>query len=90
MYIDLGGDTVIRASELVAILDLSGEKAGSAASFFADESRLKQVVKLGDEETKSLVVAESGCYFSPVSVVTLKKRILQAGPMVERVSNPTK
>jgi len=88
MYIDLGGDTVIRASELVAILDLSGEK--SALSFFADESRLKQVVKLGDEETKSLVVAESGCYFSPVSVVTLKKRILQAGPMVERVSNPTK
>ncbi|OUN01702.1 MAG: hypothetical protein BAA02_12595 [Paenibacillaceae bacterium ZCTH02-B3] len=90
MYIDLGGDTVIRASELVAILDLSGEKSGNAAAFFADENQLKQIVKLGDEETKSLVVARNGCYFSPVSVVTLKKRILQAGPASERVSNSTK
>lgn len=75
MYIHLGGETVIRSRELVAILDLSGEKSEDAASFFADESQLNAVQKIGEEESKSLVVTTTGYYLSPVSTATLKKRM---------------
>jgi hypothetical protein len=89
MYLDLGGETVIRSRDLIALFDLSGDKAEHAASIFADEHRLSGVQKIGTEETKSLVITKNGCYFSPVSVVTLKKRIQATGPF-ERVSNLTK
>lgn len=74
MYIHLGGDTVIRSRELIAILDLSGDKSDGALSFFTHENQEKQVVKIGEEETKSLVVTRTATYYSPVSAATLKKR----------------
>lgn len=89
MYVDLGGDIVIRSRDLVAILDLSGEKAENAASFFPDEQPPGHIVKIGDEETKSLVVTRNALYFSPVSAATLQKRLRRTGPF-ERVSNSTK
>lgn len=75
MYIHLGGETVIRARDVVAILDLSGEKSGGVAFFLSGDNPLKDVQKVGEEESKSLVVTRAGHYLSPVKAATLKKRI---------------
>lgn len=75
MYIHLGGETVVRARDVVAILDLSGEKTGGAAFFLSGDNPLKDVQTIGEEESKSLVVTKAGYYLSPVTAATLKKRI---------------
>lgn len=75
MYIHLGGDKIIRSSELVAIFDISIEKSSKISKQYITYS--KQEINLeiiGEEEAKSIVVTKSTVYYSPISSTTLKKR----------------
>ena len=75
MYIHLGGDKIIRSSELIAILDVAGDKPSNQDKmFFTHAEQEKAVEKIGDEDAKSLVVTEMKLYYSPISSSTLKKR----------------
>lgn len=75
LYIHLGGEKVIRSSELVAIFDISIEKSSKLSKqFVAHSHKRKNVESIGEEEAKSIVVTKGKVYYSPISSTTLKKR----------------
>ncbi|MNN02834.1 hypothetical protein D3C81_1155040 [compost metagenome] len=75
MYIHLGGEKVIRSSELVAIFDISIEKSSKISKQFVSHAiKDKNVLRIGEEEAKSIVVTKSMVYYSPISSATLKKK----------------
>ncbi|NHN32284.1 extracellular matrix regulator RemB [Paenibacillus agricola] len=78
MFIHLGGEKIIRSSELVAIFDLSIEKSSKISKqYLSYANKEKKVEVIGEEESKSLVVTKSKVYYSPISSMTLKKRANQ-------------
>lgn len=78
MFIHLGCDKIIRASELIAIFDLSIEKSSKISKQFIQQANKdKRTEVIGDEESKSLVVTRGKVYYSPISSTTLKKRANQ-------------
>lgn len=75
MYIHLGGEKVILSSELVAIFDISIERSSKISKQFVTHAiKDKNVMKIGEEEAKSIVVTKSTVYYSPISSATLKKK----------------
>ncbi|SEU08026.1 extracellular matrix regulator RemB [Paenibacillus sp. NFR01] len=75
MYIHLGGEKIIRSSELIAIFDISIEKSSKISKqFIACSLQDKRLERIGDEEAKSIVVTKNTIYYSPISSSTLKKR----------------
>lgn len=75
MYIHLGGEKVIRSSELVAIFDISIEKSSKLSKQFLNHGhKEKMVVTIGEEEPKSIVLTKHTIFYSPISSSTLKKR----------------
>lgn len=76
MYIHLGGEKVILSSELVAIFDISIEQSSKISKQFISHAlEQKNVVRIGEEEAKSIVVTQNEVYYSPISSATLKKRL---------------
>jgi hypothetical protein len=75
MYIHLGGEKIIRSSELIAIFDLSIEKNSKISKQYVDVAeKEKRIEVIGEEEPKSIVVTMGKVYYSPISSTTLKKR----------------
>jgi extracellular matrix regulatory protein B len=75
MYIHLGGEKIIRTSQLVAIFDISIEQSSKLSrQFVVHAQKNKEVESIGEEEPKSIVVTENKVYYSPISTSTLKKR----------------
>ncbi|MCE5172495.1 DUF370 domain-containing protein [Paenibacillus profundus] len=75
MYIHLGGERVIRSSELVAIFDVSIEKSSKLSKqFVANAHKVRNVETIGEEAAKSIVVTKGKVFYSPISSTTLKKR----------------
>ncbi|NEW07261.1 DUF370 domain-containing protein [Paenibacillus sp. SYP-B3998] len=78
MFIHLGGEKIIRASELIAIFDISVEKSSKISKQFIQQAaKDKKTEQIGEEECKSLVVTQNKVYYSPISSTTLKKRAHQ-------------
>jgi hypothetical protein len=78
MFIHLGSDKIIRASELIAIFDLTIEKSSKISKqFILQAKKDKRIEVIGEEECKSLVVTLNKVYYSPISSTTLKKRANQ-------------
>ncbi|CAN7144854.1 extracellular matrix regulator RemB [Paenibacillus qinlingensis] len=78
MFIHLGGEKIIRASELIAIFDISIEKSSKISKQFIQQAlKDKRTEQIGEEDCKSLVVTKSKVYYSPISSTTLKKRANQ-------------
>jgi hypothetical protein len=78
MFIHLGGEKIIRASELIAIFDLSMEKTSKISKqFISHAEKEKKIEMIGEEDSKSLVVTINKVYYSPISSSTLKKRANQ-------------
>ena len=78
MFIHLGGEKIIRASELIAIFDISMEKTSKISKQFIQPSRKRKKIEIiGEEDSKSLVVTNNKVYYSPISSTTLKKRAHQ-------------
>lgn len=75
MYIHLGGERVIFSSELIAIFDISIEKSSKVSKQFVTHAlQGKNLVRIGEEEAKSIVVTKNMVYYSPISSATLKKK----------------
>ncbi|ALP36754.1 DUF370 domain-containing protein [Paenibacillus sp. 28ISP30-2] len=78
MYIHLGGEKIIRSSELVAIFDISIKKSSKISKQYVNHAQQqKHVEMIGEEEAKSIVVTQNTVYYSPISSTTLKKRANQ-------------
>jgi hypothetical protein len=75
MFIHLGGDKMIRAVDVVAIFDISIEKSSKLSKMFLQHANQdKKIETIGNEEPKSIVLAKTKIYYSPISSSTLKKR----------------
>ena len=75
MYIHLGGEKIIRTSQVVAIFDISIEQSSKLSrQFMAQAQKNRGVETIGEEEPKSIVVTDERVYYSPISTSTLKKR----------------
>ncbi|MFC5403196.1 MULTISPECIES: extracellular matrix regulator RemB [Cohnella] len=75
MYLHLGGEKIIRTSQLVAIFDISIEQSSKLSrQFIVHAQKNKEVETIGEEDPKSIVVTEHKVYYSPISTSTLKKR----------------
>ncbi|KON85922.1 hypothetical protein AF332_03260 [Sporosarcina globispora] len=73
MYIHIGEDVLVRARDIVAIID----KEKALASEYAEERKERledSVVNLAKGSYKSVVITTEKIYFSPLSSGTLKKR----------------
>lgn len=80
MYIHLGGEKIVRTSQIVAIFDLSISQTSSQTLQFVANAQANRLIEtIGEEEPKSIVVTEQKVYFSPISTSTLKKRARQIG-----------
>ncbi len=78
MFIHLGGEKIIRASELIAIFDISIEASSKISKqFIVNALNAKITERIGEEDPKSLVVTAEKVYYSPISSTTLKKRAQQ-------------
>lgn len=75
MYIHLGGEKIIRTSQLVAIFDISIEQSSKLSRQFVVHAQKNKLVEaIGEEDHKSIVITENKVYYSPISTSTLKKR----------------
>lgn len=76
MYIHIGGDRMIRASELIAIFDITIEASSKITSQYMEFAKERgRIVLTGEEEVKSIVLTKNQLYYSPISSTTLKKRL---------------
>ncbi|SDK23257.1 extracellular matrix regulator RemB [Sediminibacillus albus] len=75
MFIHIGDDNVIRSEEVIAIIDhqlISSSTINEQMLF--NQRKNKKVLDPSDEGTKSIVITRDYIYYSPLSVLTLKKR----------------
>lgn len=71
MYIHIGGDSVVYARDVVAILDVRTVSAADSTKDFLQKSAM---VSNSETEVKSFVVTLEKVYGSPISSLTLKRR----------------
>jgi hypothetical protein len=75
MYIHLGGDKIVRTSQLVGIFDVSIAQISKINQQFIEHAQKNRKVEtIGEEEPKSIVLTDERVYYSPISSTTLKKR----------------
>lgn len=76
MYVHLGDDVVIRARDVVAIVDLAAmQRRGlSLHDILGAPDRAGSVTWVGDGAGTSLVVTPDRLYVSPISPLTLRRR----------------
>ena len=75
MFIHIGDDNVIRSEEVISIIDYSLISSSSINEEMLFNQRKNKMVKDPSEEApKSVVITKDYIYFSPLSVLTLKKR----------------
>lgn len=81
MFIHLGGNKMIRISEVITILDAGNRRSPvTMIPFLDDVERQGRMEKIStQEEVKSYVVTQTGVYASPISSLTLLKRARQSG-----------
>lgn len=77
MFIHLGGDTVIRSKEVIAILDRQAKETSEITGEFLEfHEKDKKVEEIAKGMTKSIVITLEKIYLSPISSSTLKRRAL--------------
>ncbi|WP_053217710.1 extracellular matrix regulator RemB [Virgibacillus senegalensis] len=75
MFIHIGDDNVIRSEEVVAIIDHQIVASSTInEQMLFNQRKNKKVLDPSEEGTKSIVITKDYIYYSPLSVLTLKKR----------------
>ncbi|MGP4038967.1 extracellular matrix regulator RemB [Gracilibacillus sp. D59] len=75
MFIHIGDDHVIQSKDVIGIIDYSLVTSSTINEEMLKEMKQKQqVVVTDEEETKAVVITPQKVYYSPLSVLTLKKR----------------
>ena len=64
LFLHIGGDYVIRAEEIIAIIDIKDQ---------LPSPQPERLITIDENEYKSYVITDSIYYLSPISSATLKK-----------------
>lgn len=73
MYVHLGEDILVRAIEIIAILDKETVKSSKSMQELLEQKN-KDIIPLTKGAFKSIVITEKAVYYSPLASGTLKKR----------------
>ncbi|KUP09970.1 hypothetical protein Q73_00025 [Bacillus coahuilensis m2-6] len=76
MYIFIGEDVMIRSKDIIAIVNRESLLSTYEYENFIEKNE-KKVIRLGENECKSIVVTHQNIYLSPFASTTLKKRTLK-------------
>ncbi|OIJ16989.1 hypothetical protein BKP37_00035 [Anaerobacillus alkalilacustris] len=77
MFIHLGGETVIRSKDVIAILDRQvKETSETTEEFLSNCIEAEKVEEILKDMTKSIVITTDKIFLSPISSTTLKRRAL--------------
>ncbi|MGN8647663.1 extracellular matrix regulator RemB [Gracilibacillus sp. HCP3S3_G5_1] len=75
MFIHIGDEQVIQSKDVIGIIDYSIVTSSTINLEMLEELKGKQQIVVSDEElTKAVVITADKVYYSPLSVLTLKKR----------------
>lgn len=75
MYLHLGGDMVVKTSDVVAILNLENiSTSQSSREYLKSLENRSGIGSFDPEETKSIVLTRENVFASPISSLTLMKR----------------
>ncbi|MDP9727910.1 extracellular matrix regulator RemB [Alicyclobacillus tolerans] len=88
MYLHIGGDVAIHVDQLVGIFDWRIGESANTESFFKNAYADYSLEMIDAEDIKSVVVTFQKIYLSPVSVMTLKKRMFILEDHLQDVSLP--
>lgn len=72
MFLHIGGNTVVRTKDIIALLEKDIE--GVNQEFLKNNDIDHKLVEISKEETKTYVVTKEKIYCSPISSFTLKRR----------------
>lgn len=76
MFIHLGGQIVVRTTEVIAILDYNNKDVEKKHQSFLNYSQNQDnVFWISKDETKSIVITDQTIYGSPISSLTLNRRV---------------
>ena len=80
MYLHLGGETVVKTSEVIAILNLDNILTSSSSREYLKSVELhKEIQGVHQDEAKTIVITTDKVYKSPISSLTLMKRANSLG-----------
>ena len=75
MYLHIGGNTLIKYNDIVAILDMETTSVSKKTrEFFKESERRGQVINVAEDIPKSYVLCGEKIYISQISPATLLKR----------------
>ncbi|SDJ25504.1 extracellular matrix regulator RemB [Natribacillus halophilus] len=76
MFVHIGGYTVIRSKDIIAILNYDVHESSSLTQQYLASLHENEIVKAAndDDATKSLVITSEKLYHSPISSTTLRRR----------------
>ncbi len=78
MYINIGGDKLLRECDIVGIMDIENTSTSKITKEFLRKIG-KSVINISDELPKSFIITKergkTNLYISPVSSATLYKRV---------------
>ena len=78
MYINIGGDILIKQDDIVGIMDIENTSTSKITKEFLRKIG-KSVINISNELPKSFIIAKRGedtkVYISPISSATLYKRV---------------
>ncbi|WP_208587136.1 extracellular matrix regulator RemB [Gracilibacillus suaedae] len=75
MFIHIGDDHVIQSKDVIGIIDYSLVTSSTINEEMLEELKENQQVVVSEEDvTKAVVITAEKVYYSPLSVLTLKKR----------------
>ncbi|QQK78470.1 DUF370 domain-containing protein [Salicibibacter cibi] len=76
MFVHIGGYTVIRSKDIVAILNYDVQESSTITQQYLASLNENEIVKIAEDynSTKSLVITSEKLYHSPISSTTLKRR----------------
>ncbi len=76
MYLNIGGNSVIKYNDIVAILDMETTSISKKTrEFFKECEKRGQVVNVAEDIPKSYILCGDKIYISQVSSATLLKRV---------------
>ena len=67
LFLHIGGDYVIRAEEIIAIIDIKDQLPSPQS---------ERLIIIDENDYKAYVITDSNYYLSPISSATLKKRMI--------------
>ncbi|UFT99431.1 DUF370 domain-containing protein [Radiobacillus kanasensis] len=75
MFIHIGSDHVIQSEDVIAIIDYQIVSSSTInEEMLVNQKKADNVQNSLDEAIKSIVITKDAIYYSPLSVLTLKKR----------------